>query len=107
MSESQFNQMIDDLLMNLEEQLDDLDVDIDYETAGGVLTLIFENGTQIIINRQTPVRQLWLATRTGGFHFDRDDASGEWHRDTDGAEFFAILNENCSLQAGAPVTLTP
>lgn len=106
MSESQFNQMIDDLLVNLEEQLDELDVDIDYETAGGVMTMIFENGTQIIINRQTPVRQLWLATRTGGFHFDLDAASGKWLRDTDGAEFFAVLNESCSQQAGAPVMLS-
>jgi CyaY protein len=105
MSESQFNQLIDDLLVSLEEQLDELDVDIDYETAGGVLTLIFENKSQIIINRQTPVRQLWLATRTGGFHFDYDQASGTWLRDTDGAEFFSVLNQDCTAQAGEPVEL--
>jgi len=107
MSESQFNQLIDDLLLGLEEQLDELDTDIDYETAGGVLTLIFENQSQIIINRQTPVRQLWLATRSGGFHFDYDEASGNWLRDTDAAEFFSVLNQDCSTQAGEAVELKP
>ena len=107
MSESQFNQMIDDLLVDMEEQLDELDTDsdIDYETSSGVLSIIFENKTQVIINRQTPVRQLWLAARSGGFHFDLDASSGRWLRDSDGAEFFAVLNQCCSEQAGEPIEL--
>ena len=90
MSESQFNQMIDDFLVKLEEQIDEFDTegDIDYETAGGVLTIIFEvNNSQVILNRQTPVRQLWMAARSGGFHFDLDEASGQWLRDSDGQSF--------------------
>lgn len=110
MSESQFNQLIDDFLIHLEEQIDDLDTegDIDYETSGGVLTIIFEvNNSQVIMNRQTPVRQLWLAARSGGFHFDLDQASGKWLRDTDGAEFFSVLNQCCTEQAGEPIAFYP
>lgn len=104
--ESQFNQMIDDFLIHLEEQIDGFDTegDIDYETAGGVLTIIFEvNNSQVILNRQTPVRQLWLAARSGGFHFDLDETSGQWLRDSDGAEFFSVLNRCCSEQAGEKI----
>ena len=106
MGESQFNQMIDDFLVRLEEQIDDFDIDgdIDYETSGGVLTIIFEvNNSQVILNRQTPVRQLWLAARSGGFHFDLDETSGLWLRDSDGAEFLSILNQCCSEQAGEKI----
>lgn len=104
MSESEFNQLIDKVLMGIEEALDVCEVDIDYETAGGVMTLEFENRSQIILNRQTPLRQLWLACKAGGFHFDY--VEGRWLRDSDGADFFAVLNQACSEQAGSPVVLS-
>jgi CyaY protein len=106
LSESEFNTLIDELLLKLEEAIDDCGVDIDYETAGGVMTIIFENGTQVIINRQTPVRQLWLATKTGGFHFDLSSDDGRWYGDVNGREFMEMLNEACSLQSGEKVELT-
>lgn len=104
LNESEFNTLIDELLLKLEEAIDDCGVDIDYETAGGVMTMIFENGSQVIINRQTPVRQLWLATKTGGFHFDLND-DGRWYGDANGREFMEMLNEACTMQSGESVTL--
>lgn len=106
LSESEFNTLIDELLLRLEEAIDECGVDIDYETAVGVMTLIFENGTQVIINRQTPVRQLWLATRGGGFHFDLNAEEGRWYCDSNGREFMAMLNEACSQQSGEAVELS-
>jgi len=110
MGESQFNQLIDDFLIHLEEQIDGFDTEeaIDYETNSGVLTIIFEvNNSQVILNRQTPVRQLWLAARSGGFHFDLDETSGKWLRDSDGAEFFSVLNQCCTEQAGETIEFLP
>lgn len=52
MTESEFNQQVDDTLIAIEEALDELDLDIDYETSGGILTITLENGTKVIINRQ-------------------------------------------------------
>ncbi|MGE0079743.1 MAG: iron donor protein CyaY [Thiohalomonadaceae bacterium] len=105
MNESDFNRLVDAQLLRIEEALDACDVDIDYENAGGILTLRFANGSQIVINRQTPVRQIWVAARSGGFHFDYAADAGQWRRDSDGRELMALLGELASAQAGEAVVL--
>ena len=72
MNDSEFHRLADTLWMTIEERLDDWDgdSDIDCEINGGVLTISFENGSKIIINRQEPLHQVWLATKQGGYHFD-------------------------------------
>ncbi len=71
----------------LELALDEVDEDIDYEMGGGVLTVTFANGTSMVFSRQPPVRQLWLAARSGGFHFEYDSAAGDWRNTRDGQLF--------------------
>jgi CyaY protein len=100
MNESEFHQQIDDMLLAIEETIDESGADIDYENAAGILTLELENGSQIIINRQTPVKQLWLAVRSGGYHFDWSDEAGGWVRDSDGAGFVEVLNQALVEQGG-------
>ncbi|MFT5451345.1 MAG: CyaY protein [Enterobacterales bacterium] len=70
MEESKFNQYIDETLLAIEEAIDDMSLDIDYDTIAGILTLEFANQTKIIINRQSANSQLWVAARSGGFHLD-------------------------------------
>jgi CyaY protein len=106
MTESEFNRRIDDTLLAIEEAVDASGAEIDYENVGGVLTLTLENGTQVIVNRQTPVRQLWVAARSGGFHFEFDNNCDEWHRVSDQAELFAVLSEVITAQGGEAVTLS-
>ncbi len=107
MNESQFNDIVDDIFVEIEDAIeevcDETGADIDYETASGILTLSFTNGTQIIINRQTPLKQIWLATRQGGFHFDFDNASEQWL--CNDKELFAALSEYCSDQADQAIKL--
>jgi CyaY protein len=105
MSESEFYQHIDATLEAIEEAIEESGAEIEYENAGGVLTLVLENGTQLILNRQTPVRQLWLATRRDGLHFDWDEASGRWRRDTDGSDFVEQFNKALVEQGGEPLDL--
>ena len=69
MSETQFNETVDAVLLAIEQQLEVAGSDIDCETAAGILTLEFDDGSKIIINRQTPNREIWVAARGGGFHF--------------------------------------
>ncbi|MBT0718894.1 iron donor protein CyaY [Rosenbergiella epipactidis] len=104
MNDSEFHQQADQLLLTIEERLDehDGDTDIDYETHGNVMTLSFENGTKIIINRQEPLHQVWLATKAGGYHFSFND--GKWVCDRTGNEFWALLAEACTVQAGESVS---
>ncbi|BBB24816.1 iron donor protein CyaY [Amphritea japonica] len=98
MNESEFNQKVDDTLFEVEEVLDDAETDLDFMNNGGVLTVICENQTQVIFTRQTPVKQLWLAARSGGFHFDFNGKT--WVRDSDGALLNDVLTEIFSAQAG-------
>lgn len=103
MNDTEFHALIDEQLTELEELLDEVEADIDYETTGGILTLEFENGSKIIINRQEPLHQLWLATRSGGYHFNYQE--GQWRDDRSGELFWDILEKACSEQAGEPVSL--
>lgn len=77
---------------------DDSDADIDSQRVGGMVTLTFPNGTQIIVNLQKPLHEVWLAAKAGGFHYRFD---GRQWMDTKGdGEFFAALTRHASQQAG-------
>ncbi len=79
LSNSQFHDLVDATQRNLEDIIDDSDADIDIENSAGILTLTFENQHQLILSRQEPLKQLWLADRSGGFHFDYDTEKSLWH----------------------------
>ena len=105
MNESDFNQLAEDTMTAIEEAIDDCGVDIDYDSAGGILTLEFSNASQIIINKQTPLSQLWVAARSGGFHFDYDANDQRWRLQGAGEALFSCLSRYCSEQAGEEVRL--
>lgn len=70
MQESEFQDIVDDIYLKLEEIIDDSGADIDYETNGGVMALTCENdGSKIILSRQVAISEIWVAARSGGFHF--------------------------------------
>lgn len=64
-----YHQNIDQIWLQIEEQLEAQDADIDCEIQGAVFTLTFPDGNQIVINKQEPLRELWLASKAGGYHF--------------------------------------
>jgi CyaY protein len=77
---------------------DESDTDIDNQRVGGMITLSFTNGSQIIINLQKPLHEIWLAAKSGGYHYKFD---GRQWMDTKGqGEFFANLSHQASEQAG-------
>ncbi len=79
LSNSLFHDLVDTTQRNLEDIIDSGDADIDIENSAGILTLTFENQHQLILSRQEPLKQLWLADRTGGFHFDYDSEQAAWY----------------------------
>lgn len=83
---------------------DDTDADIDNQRVGGMITLVFRNRSQIIINLQKPLQEVWLAARAGGFHYKFDGAA--W-QDTKGqGEFLAHLSRYASEQSGQALDFT-
>ena len=104
MTESEFNELADETLLSIEEAIDDSGADIDYDNAGGILTLEFENGSQIIINRQTPLSQIWVAAKSGGYHFNYDDQHG-WQDERSGESFQDVLNRCLTEQSGEAIEI--
>ncbi len=80
-------------------------VDIDAHRTGGLLELSFPNGSKIVLNTQPPLHELWLAARSGGFHFRF--VQGRWTDTKDGRDFYATLSECASAQAGRPLQFPP
>ena len=73
-------------------------IDIDAQRTGGLLELSFPNGSKIIVNTQPPLQEVWLAARSGGFHYKH--IAGKWTDTKDGREFLAALSACASEQAG-------
>jgi CyaY protein len=108
MNESEFNELAELTMVNIEQAIEESGADIDYDTISDILTLEFDNGSKIIINKQTPVSQLWVAAKSGGFHFDYDSATQRWLLDSDPEqELFSCLSRYCTEQAGEDVELSP
>ena len=105
MKDAEFKRQFDATLLAIEQAIENSDADIEFETANDILTLEFPNRSKIIINAQSAVRQLWVAARSGGFHYHFDAASDTWRSHQTGAELFAELSRLASEQAGEPIRL--
>ncbi len=103
MSESQFLALVESTLMMIENGVERLfehsDIDIECSRSGNVLEIEFvENGSKIIINSQAFIQELWVAAKSGGFHYKHNGCS--WINTRDGSELFSSLSTMMSEQAG-------
>ncbi len=103
LTDSQFHQLVDDLFAHCEACFDEEQVDFDYECQNGILTLSFDDGSKIILNRQEPLHQIWLATKFNGHHYDYREQ--QWIDDRSGDELIAFLEQAIERQSGEQVTL--
>ena len=109
LSEVEYQAAADRLLAAVERQADAWlqqgVIDIDTNRTGGMLELSFPNGSKVVINKQPPLHEMWLAARAGGYHFRWvEDA---WRDTRDSGEFFARLSEATSAQAGQALDWRP
>jgi CyaY protein len=82
-SATEFSAFTDQLLERIVDTLDDAAGVDDAALNQGVLDISCDNGSKIIINRHAPTQEIWIAARSGGYHFRRT-ATG-W-QDTRSAE---------------------
>lgn len=80
---------------------DESDADIDNQRTGGMITLAFRNGSQIIVNLQKPLHEVWMAARAGGFHYKFDGT--RWTDTKGNGEFFDNLTRYATEQGGEPL----
>lgn len=90
---------------SIEAATDAADIDVDIESKpGGILELEFEDGSKIIINRHAAAREIWVAARSGGFHYKPE--AGAWINTRNGDDLYAALSRLIGEQAGAAVSLS-
>lgn len=109
MTDLEFLDQAERLLAGVERSCDVLndmtDADIDNQRVGGMVTLTFPNRSQIVINLQKPLHEVWLAARCGGFHYKFD---GLHWQDTKGqGEFWQSLSRYASEQSGQALMFQP
>ena len=105
MTDPEFLDRAEALLKAVEENCDrindETDADLDNQRMGSMVTLTFANRSQIIINLQKPLQEVWLAARSGGYHYRW--SHGQWLDTKGSSEFFDSLSRDASAQAGVPL----
>lgn len=101
MTESEFNELADAALKRIEQSADASGADIECNLNGPVLELEFADGSQIVVNRHGPNREIWLAAKSGGFHYAYQ--GGRWISGRDGSELFSKLDDLVTAETGKPV----
>ena len=106
MTDLEFLDRAEQLLLAVEQGCDRIndatDADLDSQRSGGMVSISFANGSQIIINLQKPLHEVWLAARSGGYHYKLVD--GAWCDTKSGEEFFERLSQSASEHAGMALT---
>ena len=104
MTETEFNQAVEAIFQKIEVALDACDTDIDYETSAGILTLEFLDDSKIIVNRQGPTQEIWVAAKSGGYHYRWEQ--GAWRNTRDGSDLLASLSTFIHQQSGENIPLS-
>jgi CyaY protein len=104
MTEAQFDSLAGATLEHLRQVLEASGIDADIEQKGdGVIELEFADESKMVINRHSAAREIWIAARSGGFHYRWDGT--QWCDTREGTEMFAALSKLVSAQGGEPVIL--
>ncbi|QDE29868.1 MULTISPECIES: iron donor protein CyaY [Shewanella] len=92
-TDTEFHRLADEMFGEIEnaveKAIDEQDADVDINASGNVLQLSFEDGSQIVINKQEPLHEIWLATKSGGYHFNYNDS--KWLDTRNGLEFMPFV----------------
>ncbi len=106
-TESEFIAAADHMLAAIGAALDaalaDSDVDLDWRLNDGILEIECADGSKLIVNRHVPNREIWVAARSGGFHFRSHDS--QWRDTRSRDELGVALGALLKAQAGLPIVL--
>lgn len=103
MNETEFVRLSENIFDYIDEYIGDHFDEFDTVKNGNVLTIEHEDGAQIIVNRHSANQELWIAAKSGGYHFHFEN--GAWVATRDGSEFFAVLSEAVGSLINAQVSI--
>ncbi|MDO8414545.1 MAG: iron donor protein CyaY [Gallionellaceae bacterium] len=101
MTESEFNKLTDAVFARIEQAIDASGADIECSLNGPVMELEFADGSKVIVNRHVPNQEMWLAAKSGGFHYSYQD--GKWLSKRDDSELFSQLSALIKIGSGEMV----
>ena len=90
MTETEYLQQSQMLFNAVMAQIEQNHPDLDSLAQGAVLEIENDDGQKIIINQQTAMQEVWLASRSGGYHFTW--MGDGWKNTRDGVDFWDYLN---------------
>ncbi|MGA7949258.1 MAG: iron donor protein CyaY [Thiobacillaceae bacterium] len=98
MDDKEFASLAQAALIRIQSGLEN--AGLDFETPGdGILKIDFDDGSKMVINRHGAAQEVWVAARSGGFHFRPTD--GSWKDSRDGEDLYVKLAKLIALQGGA------
>ena len=104
MNDAEFATLSGAALDRIEQRLEASGADLDFDlAAGGVLEIEFADGSKIIVNRHGAAKEVWVAARSGGFHFRWDGKA--WIDTRDSTKLMSALSALVSIQSGESVDL--
>ena len=89
MTETEYLQQTQMLFNAVMTHIEDNYPDLDAQSQGAIVEIENQDGQKIIINQQAPMQEVWLASRSGGYHFKWNGAT--WVNTRDGADFWEFL----------------
>ena len=105
MNDSEFNTLADEALKQIEAGLEQSDADLDFAmVSAGVLEIELPDGSKISVDRHSAAREVWVAAKSGGYHFRWDGSA--WRDTRDKSELMASLTRILSSQSGESVKLS-
>jgi iron-sulfur cluster assembly protein CyaY len=104
MTPSEFESLADAALERIARVVEDSGAECDCEPKGsGVLELEFADASRIVINRHLAAQEIWVAAKSGGYHFRFNGSV--WLDTRENRELLVVLSGLITEQSGRKVTL--
>ncbi|RIY39387.1 iron donor protein CyaY [Psittacicella hinzii] len=78
MSVPEYLERIDQIWDEISQTLEEHEIDVDAYVIGSVFTIEAADKSQVVINRQQPKLELWLASTAGAYHFSYVPEVDDW-----------------------------
>jgi CyaY protein len=104
-NDSEFSDLVDTIVEQIEDELDEWDDDLDIDSSAGILNVAFPDGSAVILSRQIVNHEIWIAARSGGFHLGFID--DQWLCRTTSELLPDLLSRVFSEQIGRTVRPMP
>ena len=103
MEDNKYFDLVETIFNDIEDRVDELPLDLDIDVSGGLLSVMFPDGSSVVLSKQVANHEIWVAAKSGGFHLHAQDQ--RWMCSTTDEELYDLLNRVFTEQLGAQVVL--